>query len=94
MNISFFNLCSDLFSIIFERVIQIRNNIAYVVARIAFVFCCTLNMGRCLRPIFPDYVISCDYGRNKKSIDVAGKFTSGFILRVVRSIGYLLRLSY
>ena len=46
-----------------------------VVARLVFVFCCTVTTGRCnafqhifvnkkvllLRPIFPDYVVSCDY---------------------------------
>ena len=74
-NISFFNLYSDLFSIISKKVNQIRNNVVYVVARLVFVFCCALTTGLCnafqyifvnqknnngvLRSIFPDYVFSC-----------------------------------
>ena len=76
INISFFNLCFDLFSIIAEKVNQSRNNIVCVVARHVFVFCCALTRVHCnafqhifcklteigvLRPIFPDYVISCAY---------------------------------
>ena len=75
-NISFFSLRFDLFSIITKEVNQIRNNVVCVVARLVFLFCCALTRGRCnafqrifhklkkigvLRPIFPDYVISCDY---------------------------------
>ena len=75
MNISFFSLGFDLFSIIAKEVSQIRNNVVCVVARLVFLFCCALTMLQCfstyfgklkeigvLRPIFPDYVISCDYG--------------------------------
>ena len=75
MNISFFSLRFDLFSIIAKEVNQIRNNVVCVVARLVFVFCCALNTGRCnafqhvrklreigvLQPIFPENVISCDY---------------------------------
>ena len=64
----------DLFSIIAKDVNQIRNNVVCVAARFVFLFCCALTTGHCnafqhifvkeigvLRPIFPDYVISCDY---------------------------------
>ena len=72
MNIPFFNLRFDLFLIVAKVVNQIRNNAACVVGRLVFVFCCALTTGRCnafqhifkigvLRPIFPDYIISCDY---------------------------------
>ena len=72
MNISFFNLCFNLFSMIAKEVNQIRNNVVCVVADLVFVFCCALTTGfstyfrklkeiRVLRPIFPDYDISCDY---------------------------------
>ena len=47
MNISFFNLRFDFFSIIAKEVNQIRNNVVCVVARLVFVFCCALTMGRC-----------------------------------------------
>ena len=47
MNISFFSLCFDLFSIIAEEVNQIRNNVVCVVARLVFLFCCALTTGRC-----------------------------------------------
>ena len=76
-NISFFSLRFDLFSIITKEVNQIRNNVVCVVARLVFLFCllCThygplqcfstyfrkLKEIGVLRPIFPDYVISCDY---------------------------------
>ena len=45
MNISFFNLCFDLFSIVAKKVNQIRNNVVYVAARLVFVFCCALAKG-------------------------------------------------
>ena len=66
----------DLFSIIAKKVNQIRNIVVSVVASLVFVFClCThYRLLQCfstyfrklkeiwvLRPIFPDYVISCDY---------------------------------
>ena len=47
MNISFFNLRFNLFSIIGKEVNQIRNIIVYVVARLVFVFCCALTTGCC-----------------------------------------------
>ena len=47
INISFFNLCSDLFLIIAKKPDQIRNNVVLVVARLLLVFCCTLMTGRC-----------------------------------------------
>ena len=43
----FFNLFSDLFSIIVKKCIQTRKNVVCVVARLAFVFYCALTMGRC-----------------------------------------------
>ena len=46
MSISFFSLRFDLFSIIAKEVNQIRNNVVCVVARLVFVLCCALNMGR------------------------------------------------
>ena len=46
MSISFFSLRFDLFSIIVKEVNQIRNNVVCVVARLVFVLCCALNMGR------------------------------------------------
>ena len=77
INISFFNLCFHLFSIVTKKVNQIRSNVVFVVARLVFVFCGATTTGRCnafskyfrklkeigvLRPIFPDYAISGDYG--------------------------------
>ena len=47
MNISFFSLRFDLFSIIAKKVNQIRNNVVCVVARLVFVFCSALATGRC-----------------------------------------------
>ena len=47
MNISFFSLHFDLFSIIAKEVIQIRNNVLCVVARLVFLFCCALTTVRC-----------------------------------------------
>ena len=75
MNISFFNLRFDLFSIIAKEINQIRNNVVRVVACLASVLLYThygplqcfstyfrkLKEIGVLRPIFPDYVISCDY---------------------------------
>ena len=78
MNISFFSLRFDLFSIIAKEVNQIRSNVVCAVARLVSLFCCAFTTGRCnafqhifhklkqivvLRPIFPDYVISCDYAQ-------------------------------
>ena len=72
MNISFFSLRFDLFSIIAKDVSQSRNNVVCVVARLVFLFCCVLTTDRChafqhnfeeirvLRPVFLDYIISCD----------------------------------
>ena len=73
MNISFFNLRFYFFSIITNEVDQVRNNVACVVARLVFMFCCALTTGRCnaFQYIFINqkksefygrYVISCDYG--------------------------------
>ena len=76
MNISFSNLRFDFFSIIAKEVSQVSSNVVCTVARLVFVFYCALTTDRCnafqhifrklkeirvLRPIFPDYVISCDY---------------------------------
>ena len=47
MNISFFSLRFDLFSIIAKEVNQIRNNAVCAVARLVFLFCCALTTGRC-----------------------------------------------
>ena len=47
MNISFFSLRFDLFSIIAKEVNQIRNNVVCAVARLVFLFCCALTAGRC-----------------------------------------------
>ena len=78
INISFFSLRFDLFSIIAKEVNQIRSNVVCAVARLVSLFCCAFTTGRCnafqhifhklkqivvLRPIFPDYVISCDYAQ-------------------------------
>ena len=76
-NNSFFSLRFDLFSIIAKEVNQIRNNAVCIVACLVFSFCFALTMDGwlqyfsayfpklkeigVLRPIFPDYVISCDY---------------------------------
>ena len=72
MNISFLSLRFHLFSIIAKEFNQIRNDLVCVVARLVFFF--ALHSLQCfstyfrklqeigvLRPIFPDYVISCDY---------------------------------
>ena len=47
MNISFFNLRFDLFSIMAKEVNQIRNNVVCVAARLVFLFCLALSTGRC-----------------------------------------------
>ena len=47
MNISFFNLPFDLFSIMTKEVNQIRNNVICVAVRLVFVFCSALTTGRC-----------------------------------------------
>ena len=47
MNISIFSLCFYLISIIGKKVNQIRNNVACVVARLVFLFCCALTTARC-----------------------------------------------
>ena len=47
MNISFFSLRFDLFSIIAKEVNQIRNNVVCAVARLVFLFFCVLTTGRC-----------------------------------------------
>ena len=47
INISFFNLRFDLFSIIAKKVNQIRNNEVCVAARLVFVFYCALTTCRC-----------------------------------------------
>ena len=46
MNISFFSLHFDLFSIIAKEVNQIRNKVVCDVARLVL-FCCALTTGRC-----------------------------------------------
>ena len=43
----FFQLRFDLFLIIAKEVNQIRNKVVRVVARLVFLFCCTLTTGRC-----------------------------------------------
>ena len=74
MNISFFNMRFDLFSIIANEVNQIRNNVVCVVAPGFRVLLCThygllqcfstyfrkLKQIGVLRPTFLDYVIYCD----------------------------------
>ena len=64
MNISFFSLRFDLFSIIAKDVNQIRNNVVCLVARLVFLFCCALTMGRCstFQHNFVDYKKSEFYG--------------------------------
>ena len=47
MNIYFFSLRFDLFSIIAKEVNQIRNNVVCVVARLVFLFYCALTTSRC-----------------------------------------------
>ena len=47
MNVSFFNLRFNLFSIIAKEVNQIRNNVVCAVARLVFLFCCALTKGLC-----------------------------------------------
>ena len=47
INISFFSLRFDLFSIIAKEVNQIRNNVVCVAARLVFLFCLALSTGRC-----------------------------------------------
>ena len=64
MDISFFNLRFDLFSIIAKEVNQIRNNVVDVVARLVFVCCCAPTTGRCnvFQHIFVNYKKSEFYG--------------------------------
>ena len=78
INISFLNLCFNLFSIIAKKVNQIRNNevccnspcfrvLLYTHFRPLLCFStyfCKSKEIRVLRPMFPDYVITCDYGYN------------------------------
>ena len=47
INISFFYLGFDLFSIIVQKVNQIKGNVVCVVARLVFMFCFALTAGRC-----------------------------------------------
>ena len=85
MNISFCNLRFNFFLIIAKEVNQIRSNVVCVAARLVFKFYCAVTTGRLqcfstyfgklkeigvLRPMFPDYVISCDYGYKKLLIEV------------------------
>ena len=60
MNISFFSLRLDLFSITAKEVNQIRNNVVCVAARL-FLFCCALAMIRC-NAFQHNFVISEFYG--------------------------------
>ena len=46
MNVSFFSLHFDLFSIIAKEVNQIRYNVVCVVARLILLFCCAHTAGR------------------------------------------------
>ena len=57
MNISFFSLRFDLFSIIAKEVNQIRNNVVCVATRLVFLFCCAFTTGRCnaFQQIFVNY---------------------------------------
>ena len=85
MNVPFFSLCFDLFSIIAKAVNQIRNNVVCVVAPLVFLFSCALTTGplqcfsiyfcklkeiRVWRSIFPDYVISWDYDLANLKFDI------------------------
>ena len=47
INTSFFNLRFDHFLIIARKVNQIRDNIACIVVRFVFMFCCALTTGCC-----------------------------------------------
>ena len=75
MNISFFNLRFDLLPIIAKEVNQISNSLCCSSPCFCVLLCthhgplqwfstyfCKLKEIGVLRPIFPDYVISCDYG--------------------------------
>ena len=64
MNISFFSLRFDLFSIIVKEVNQIRNNVVCVVTRFVFLFCVALTTGRCnaFQHIFVNSTKSVFYG--------------------------------
>ena len=64
INISFFSLRFDLFSIITKDVNQIRNNVVCVLARLVFLFCCALTMGCCnaFQHIFANWKKSEFYG--------------------------------
>ena len=69
MNISFFSLRFDLFSIIAKEVNQIRNNVVCVVTHYGPLQCFSTYFRKSkeigvLRPIFPEYVTSCDYDLN------------------------------
>ena len=46
MNISFFSLRFDLFSVIAKEVSQIRSNVVCVAAHLVFLVCCVLTTGR------------------------------------------------
>ena len=45
--ISFVIVCSDLFSIIYKKFNQIRENVVFIVVSLVFVFCCAFTTGRC-----------------------------------------------
>ena len=47
MNISFYSLRFDLFSIIAKEVNEIRKNVVRIVAHLVFLFGCALTTGRC-----------------------------------------------
>ena len=70
LNISFFNLRFDLFSIIAKKVNQIRNNVVCVVARLVFLFCCALTTCPCnaFQHIFVNQKKSEFYGPNFQTL--------------------------
>ena len=84
MNISFFSLRFDLFSIIAKEVNQIRNNVVCVVARLVFLFCCALTTGRC-NAFQHNFV-------NQKKSEFYGPYfqTMLFLVTMVKAILYLL----
>ena len=46
INISFFSLLFDFFSIFAKKINQIRNNVVCFVAHLVFLVCCALTTGR------------------------------------------------
>ena len=99
MNISFFSLRFDLFSIIAKEVNQIRNDVVCAVARLVFWSCCALTAGSCnafqqnfvnlkkldFYELYFQTVISCDYGLLRLNLTlILIVYTSTAFLKIMK----------